>query len=104
MLETSHMAHLKTESKSSNEEPVLAERRESLKDAEADKESFEIKEQIPKTPRQLIIEEQRNKGTIDFNHWRDLKKFNGNNWFWTAAIALLFISSLAPVAERRVLE
>lgn len=105
LLETPHMAHLKTENEKEHEaEPIIVDRRDSLKETEEEKDSFEIKEQVPKTPKQLIIEEQRNKGTINFDHWRDLKKFNGNNLFWTGAIALLFISSLAPVAERHTLE
>lgn len=65
---------------------------------------FALKEQITKTPRQLVMEESRKKGEINFDHWRDLKHFNGNNLFWSGMIALLFLATWSPVAERHVLE
>jgi hypothetical protein len=72
--------------------------------ATKEKKEFEIKEAIPKTPKQLVIEEERVKGAIDTAHWWDLKKSNGDNLFWSGLTGILIISSLAPVAERKVLE
>lgn len=105
LLETIHMAHLKTESKGSDSaEPLVAGRRQSLKEAEAEKDSFEIREQVAKTPKQLLVEEARDKGNIDLQHWKDLKRFNGNNLFWTGVVALLFLTAIGPVAEKHALE
>jgi len=121
LLESEHMKHLKTDrapaagleavvdDKAASEEPdkeKLEARRQSLAESgeKADAANFEIKEAIPKTPKQLILEEKRDQGTVDFRHWRDLKKFNGTNIFWTGAIALLLVSTLLPVIEKSVLE
>jgi ABC-type multidrug transport system ATPase subunit len=106
LLESEHMNHLKTEShKLSEPEPepeATKERRQSVnKDSNLD---FGLKEAVPKTPKQLIIEEQRAKGAVDLHHWRDLKRFNGATFFWSLLITMLLLAALAPVAERRVLE
>ena len=129
LLESEHMKHLKTETAPAAGHEVVFEknapagvdetaatemldkekleaRRQSLAEPgeKADAANFEIKEAIPKTPKQLILEEKRDQGTVDFRHWRDLKKFNGTNLFWTGAIALLLVSTLLPVIEKSVLE
>ena len=134
LLESEHMKHLKTDrapaaghevvveknvppgvgetaatetlDKEKLDKEKLEARRQSLAEPgeKADAANFEIKEAIPKTPKQLILEEKRDQGTVDFRHWRDLKKFNGTNLFWTGAIALLLVSTLLPVIEKSVLE
>lgn len=67
-------------------------------------DKFELKEAISKTPKQLILEEGRDKGTVEFRHWRDLKRFNGTNVFWAGALTLLLLSTIFPVVEKTVLE
>ena len=103
LMESIHMEHLKTAasrmavSNTDNEsEPFTLEA--------GDQTAFEIKEAAPKTPRQLIMEENRQKGTVSTHYWTDLKRFNGNNLFWTAMVALLLACVLGRVAERRALE
>ena len=85
----------------------LSDRKSSISSESADKkdkDKFEIKEAFPKTPKQLLLEEGRDTGTIEFRHWRDLKRFNGTNLFWTGAIFLLIVGALLPVIEKSVLE
>jgi ABC-type multidrug transport system ATPase subunit len=69
-----------------------------------EQQSFELKERILRTPKQLIQEERRMKGGIDIHHWKALKRFNGNNLFWTVLLTLLLLATLSPVAERHALE
>ena len=116
LLESQHMNHLKTsfsddkiagtdENDGKGQKAIEGKEDNRPKDeVSKDKDTFEIKEQVPKTPKQLIMEEARNKNSIDAKHWKDLKRFNGNNFFWTGLITFLFLSALSPVAERRALE
>ena len=104
LLESEHLSHLKTEPVESAESElnVTKEWSHSVK---ADKPSdLEIKEAVPKTPKQLLVDEQRVKGSVSLTHWRDIKTFNGNNIFWAGLLTVLILNTIAPVAERLVLE
>ncbi|KAE8542368.1 hypothetical protein D1P53_001144 [Cryptococcus gattii VGV] len=122
LLETAHMAHLKSESRSPSRLPSRLPSRERLKaepkinrkdkkkgekpeslDVRAAKGKFEIREAVPKTPKQLVIEEERAVGAVDLIHWKNLLKFNGNGVYWGAAFTLMMAAVLAPVCERKVL-
>lgn len=122
LLETGHMAHLKSESRSPSRLASRLPSRERLKaepkinrkdkkkgekpgslDVQAAKGNFEIREAIPKTPKQLVIEEERAVGAVDLIHWKNLLKFNGNGVYWGAAFTLMMAAVLAPVCERKVL-
>ncbi|KIR56525.1 ABC transporter ABCC.6 [Cryptococcus gattii Ru294] len=122
LLETGHMAHLKSESRSPSRLPSRLPSRERLKaepkinrkdkkkgekpgslDVQAAKGNFEIREAIPKTPKQLVIEEERAVGAVDLIHWKNLLKLNGNGVYWGAAFTLMMAAVLAPVCERKVL-
>lgn len=109
LLNSEHMAHLKTDESTTRIGPEEVDpgfqaerRRSSVADLPAD--ILDLKEAIPKTPRQLIIDEDRAKGAVDLHHWRDLSRFNGSRLFWTSLVLVMSASCLAPVAERRVLE
>jgi ABC-type multidrug transport system ATPase subunit len=113
LLESEHMAHLKTEApallkeeEEDNNVPTigtLRKRRQSekLSSMSAD---FELNTGVARTPRQLLMEEQRAKGTIDMQHWKDLITSNGGKMFWSGLMVLLFVTCLSPVAERKALE
>jgi hypothetical protein len=109
ILASEHMAHLKTETANSGGDdstsiggdPSENRRRSSLID---NAQAFEIKEHPLKTPRQLMMEEHKAKGTVDVSHWRELISFNGGKTFWLVLAALLLGTVAAPVAERGVLE
>jgi ABC-type multidrug transport system ATPase subunit len=113
LLESEHMAHLKTETtallKEEEEDDnaptawTLRKRQQSekLSSTSAD---FELNTAVARTPRQLIIEEKRAKGTIDMQHWNDLITFNGGKLFWSGLMVLLIVTCLSPVAERKALE
>ncbi|OXB36983.1 ABC transporter ABCC.6 [Cryptococcus neoformans] len=122
LLETGHMAHLKTESRSPSRFPSRLPSSEDLKaeaknyrkdkkkdekpaslNVQAAKEKFEIREAIPKTPKQLVIEEERAVGAVELIHWKNLLKFNGNGVYWAAAFTLMMAAVLAPVCERMTL-
>jgi ABC-type multidrug transport system ATPase subunit len=110
LMDSEHMAHLKTEKEQhpqeqKSEEPnlELLEKRRGSENPQ-DAQTFEIKEAPPKTPRQLIMDEARAKGNVDLRHWRELMGFNGGKVFWEIMTALLLGSSIMPIVERRVLE
>jgi ABC-type multidrug transport system ATPase subunit len=118
LLESEHMTHLKTELPEvpptpidgDAEEPTTNERRASVNvlnggvpDTLGGAE-FEVRKPIAKTPRQLIMEDERAKGTIDLKHWKDLMGLNGGKLFWIGLAAILFASCVLPVAERKTLE
>ena len=108
LLGSEHMAHLKTEPSSNSStrnkssECGLEKRRNSAVFEVA--EFLEVKEALPKTPKQLIIEEQQSKGSIDMNYWLDLLRLNGSASYWIILILLTFGTCLMPVAYRRALE
>ncbi|WWC65637.1 uncharacterized protein I303_108257 [Kwoniella dejecticola CBS 10117] len=129
LLDSEHMSHLKTESRLPSRVPS---RRPSItgmpeeftnmaKDIatnsvhEADDKNevseksmeqaknFQVKESVAKTPRQLILEEQRSSGSVDLQHWKNLFKLNGGKFYWSTLISIIVISVLLPVASRSVL-
>jgi ABC-type multidrug transport system ATPase subunit len=119
LLDSEYMKHLRTGSvavheldpadqENKAEAPTIAilENDDHLHEGEIDKEikDFDVKEAVPRTPKQLIAEEERSKGDVDLNHWRDLMTLNGNNMFWAAVAVILILCNLLPVASRRVLE
>ena len=107
LLETEHMAHLKGDPTAINEKsiivPAAAQSQQQSEKMETT-EAFEVKEALSKTPKQLIIEEERSKGDVDLSHWWDLIAFGGGRAFWCTMVILLVISCLAPVAHRKVLQ
>jgi len=106
LLNSEYMTHLKTESSVilSSDGAGLLESAEQVIGDGATKELFEVLDAVPKTPRQLILEEQQVKRTIPMNRWAELRDFNGNRLFWIVLTILLLMSTFGPVAERRVLE
>ncbi|TYJ54700.1 hypothetical protein B9479_004639 [Cryptococcus floricola] len=124
LLDSQHMTHLKTESRMPSRLPsrlpstdnlktegttsVSPESKADLKkpdniDIAAQMDSFEIREAIPKTPKQLVLEEERASGAVDLVHWKNLLKFNGNKVYWFGAVILMLVSVSMPVAERTIL-
>ena len=106
LLDSEFMSHLKTDSTRTSpsfDDIPLESSVQETGDVWA-KESFEVLDAVPKTPRQLILEEQRVQRYIPLNRWAELKRFNGTSLFWAMLTSLLLLSTFAPVAERRVLE
>jgi hypothetical protein len=67
-------------------------------------ETFEVKEALSKTPKQIVLEEIRAEGSLDYRHWWEVLAFTGGPLFYSVLVVLLLASTLFPVAERRVLE
>ncbi|OCF35103.1 ABC transporter ABCC.6 [Kwoniella heveanensis BCC8398] len=129
LMDSEHMSHLKSESRMPSRLPSRLPSSSDLDNKEAkiptaqssddenfkqdtdgkqissedDANKFEVVEQVPKTPRQLILEEDRETGEVDTAHWKNLLKFNGNAVYWTVVITIMLASTLSPVAERKVL-
>ncbi|WWC95346.1 hypothetical protein V866_002208 [Kwoniella sp. B9012] len=128
LLDSEYMSHLKTESRMPSRMPtrkpsmvslsdqtqtenamISKEVKERVERNEVSEKSieqaskFEIKIAIPKTPRQLILEEQRVTGTVDLKHWYNLLALNGGGFYWTLVSLLMLASTLTPVSERTVL-
>lgn len=115
LLESEHMSYLKSElsvpgsdiedDPSASIEPDITKmpRKASLlSDIEAD--SFEVVRVPAKTPRQLLVDEDRAKGSVEFKIWSDLMKMNGGPVYFSAYISATLISVLGPVAERQVIK
>jgi hypothetical protein len=99
------MSHLRTDTATAAPGRVVTPLEASQEDGTTEaKDTFEVVDAVPKTPRQLILEEQRVQRYIPLNRWSELKEFNGTHLFWTILTTLLVLSTLGPVAERRVLE
>ncbi|WWC93054.1 uncharacterized protein L201_008018 [Kwoniella dendrophila CBS 6074] len=126
LLNSEHMTHLKTESRvqskassritsttnlSELNAPITSsvgkskgpEKNEVSEKSIEQTKRFVIKEAIPKTPRQLILEEERASGQVDLKHWRNLLALNGSGVYWVTVMLLMSASTLSPVAERTVL-
>jgi ABC-type glutathione transport system ATPase component len=115
LLETEHMAHLKSETSSSasileddpnaSAEPNLTtmHRKASLPSA-FDENSFEVVRIPAKTPMQLLVDEDRAKGSVAFSLWTDLLRMNGGPTYFTLFITTTLISIVAPVGERQVIK
>ena len=103
LLESAHMLHLKTETPA-GEDAVPASSTDALPEQFLSIEAFELKEAEAKTPRQLVVDEKRDKGMVGLHHWYNLKKANGGHIFWIAMGLFLTVAGAAPVVERSVLE
>nr|XP_019043278.1 ABC transporter ABCC.6 [Kwoniella bestiolae CBS 10118]OCF22208.1 ABC transporter ABCC.6 [Kwoniella bestiolae CBS 10118] len=129
LLDSEYMSHLRTESRMPSRRPSRmpsmvnlsdqgesastlelaqevakkVEKNEVSEKSREQAEKFEIRMAIPKTPRQLILEEERVTGTVDIRHWYNLLALNGGGVYWTVVIVLMFVTTLTPVAERTVL-
>jgi ABC-type multidrug transport system ATPase subunit len=114
LLETEYMSHLKTERSTAqaensdidadlNEPEPSAKRKASLANTmEADQ--FDVRRAPARTPRQILVEEKRDKGTVAFRHWFELMKMNGGPIYFTAFSVFTLVSVLGPVAERHLLK
>jgi ABC-type multidrug transport system ATPase subunit len=115
LLESEHMTHLKSEPSTSGSlmsddpgpttEPniTVMPRKASLSSA-IDEDSFEVVRVPAKTPRQLLVDEDRAKGSVEFSLWSDLMRMNGGPIYFTFFITTTLISVLGPVAERQVIK
>ncbi|WVQ75089.1 hypothetical protein IAR50_004698 [Cryptococcus sp. DSM 104548] len=124
LLESQHMMHLKTESRMPSRMPSRLPSTDDFKtegssnkgdedeadkkkpeniDIASQKDTFEIREAIPKTPKQLVLEEERASGAVDLVHWKNLLKFNGNIVYWSGAAFLMLATVTMPVVERTIL-
>jgi ABC-type multidrug transport system ATPase subunit len=114
LLDSEHMSHLKSEASSSNfdlddppatVEPDLSKmpRKASLP-SEIEENSFVVVRVPAKTPRQLLVDEDRAKGAVDFSHWSDLLRMNGGPLYFSAFISATLVSIIGPVCERQFLK
>jgi ABC-type multidrug transport system ATPase subunit len=115
LLESEHMSHLKSETSSSSSvleddsaatsEPDLTHmpRKASLP-SDIEETSFEVVRVPAKTPRQLLVDEDRAKGAVDFRLWSGLLRMNDGPGYFTAFILTTLISIVGPVGERQYLK
>lgn len=106
LLSSEYMAHLRTRPTSDWKDDIetsdqFMKRRPSV---EEDMETFEVKEALVRTPRQLVIEETRSKGSVQTKYQWENVWFNGGIFFYALLFLLLLACTLFPVAERRGLE
>ena len=105
LLESKHMSHLKTGAPSQTGDCIPTEDSlETSRSRQIGADDFVYRADVPKTPRQLILDEAREKGNVKTEHWKTLLHFNGGTAFWAGYIMSMVAVCLSPVAERRVLE
>jgi len=115
LLESEHMTHLKSESSTSgslacdNPGPtakpdITIMAQEASLPSAIDEDLFEVVRVPAKTPHQLLLDEDRAKGSVEFSLWGDLMRMNGGPIYFTFFITTTLISVLGPVAERQVIK
>jgi len=116
LLETEHMSHLKSETSSASsllaleDDPVATAEpdltnmpRKASLPSEIEETSFVVVRVPAKTPRQLLVDEDRAKGAV-FRLWSGLLRMNGGPGYFTAFILTTLISIAGPVGERQYLK
>jgi ABC-type multidrug transport system ATPase subunit len=115
LLESEYMSHLKSETSSSSlileddantgaEPNITAMARKASLPSAFDENSFEVVRVPAKTPMQLLVDEDRAKGSVDLKMWIDLMRMNGGPMFFTAFMITTLISIIGPVGERQVIK
>jgi ABC-type glutathione transport system ATPase component len=113
LLESEHMEHLKTDTSgqdachqgsTSLPEQSISKKAFGSETIQEETKEFQIKQSTPKTPKQLVLDEDQAKGAVDLRHWRDIIHLNGGNSFWATVALITIVVCLAPVAEKRVLK
>jgi len=115
LLESEYMSHLKSETSAAtsvtNDDPVASAEpditvmpRKASLPSTIEEESFEVVRVPAKTPRQLLVDEDRAKGSVAFSLWSDILRMNGGPVYFTAFIGTTLISIVGPVAERQVIK
>lgn len=117
LLESEHMSHLKSETSSASslqaleDDPVATAEpdltnmpRKASLPSEIEETSFVVVRVPAKTPRQLLVDEDRAKGAVDFRLWSGLLRMNGGPGYFTAFILTTLISIAGPVGERQYLK
>lgn len=75
-----------------------------VREQKGEAETFEVKHQSPKTPRQLLIDDHRAEGAIKWERWTELMTFNGGVLFWVMSFGLLFLTRAGGFMESKTLE
>lgn len=107
LLASKHMAHLRTDGESQKSTAQAGDPQAASSSALGgphSMDSFDVKAEIHKTPRQLIVDEDRRKGTTELHLWKDLAKQNGGVLFWLGIAAFLILTNGLPVLRWRILE
>lgn len=114
LLESEFMTHLKSETSSTNileddpnsvaEPDVTAMPRKASLPSAHDENSFEVVRVPAKTPLQLLVDEDRSKGSVELKVWTDLLKLNGGPIYFAAFITTTLISIVGPIVERQVIK
>jgi hypothetical protein len=65
---------------------------------------LEIKESSPKTPRQLVEDEQRGQGAVSGDVWYKMLRACGGTWFWVMQAVMIVLVNFSAVINAKVLE
>lgn len=116
LLETGYMSHLKGEksaasskasesgAESDGPEPEPSSKRKASLANEDEADQFEVRRAPAKTPRQILVEEKRDKGTVAAHHWIELMKMNGGPVYFSALGVFTVLSVMVPVLGRQFMK
>lgn len=111
LLESEYMAHLKTEGSSDNvveqttpesttlAEPLNGESQLSRKGPQ----DFVVQRAPLKTPRQILVDENKIKGAVDIRHWVELMKMNGGPLFFVVYVIAAGTMMITPLIDASIL-
>lgn len=112
LLATEHMSHLRYDDTShsgsaatdSDKENGANNESESRPETSKGLSDYEVRNAPAKTPRQMLVDENRAGGVVETHYWVDLVRKCGGRLFLVTFIVLTLGSVLGPVAERAVLQ
>lgn len=114
LLESDFMAHLKTGGSPDNldennrpEAPTSVSVAKGSDQSELSKkgpQDFVVQRAPLKTPRQLLVDENKIKGAVDAKYWLELIRMNGDTLFFAAYISLSVLTMLSPVLTGVILK
>lgn len=108
LLECQYMAHLRADGASGAvgdvQDAQAAHVASDLLGKPYSLDRFEVNLEVHKTPRQLIVDENRGIGQTNFRLWTDLAKRNGGVLFWVTSLMFLVVASVLPVVRGKILE
>lgn len=114
LLESEYMAHLKTGDSShslaseyvagTSASTAVVEGFEQSALARKGTENFVVQRAPLKTPRQILVDENKIKGAVDAKYWIELVKMNGGPLFFVTYVAFSLLAMSGPIVTRVILK
>lgn len=111
LLNTSYMKHLQTpqvleqDAKHKTDvQPKNVDVNAAITEPDRNHKPYTLLTKHDKTPRQQLLQENREKATVSFGKWLELKGDMGGNWWWLTLMLLVSTCAGVTYISRRILE